>query len=108
MTTKGTFYVQNNSKYPVTGSVTYHERAESRIEFVDLLPNCKTDEKGFTSGAATKDTWYYDYSQNSKVRIGKKDCAFYEKDQGKPVEIIIDDNYFKVVPDKSGSCSKKV
>ncbi|MCM5509776.1 hypothetical protein [Vibrio sp. SCSIO 43169] len=107
MTTKGKFYVRNESKYPITGSVTYHEKGESRIEFIDLLPKSKTDEKGFTSGAATKDTWYYDYSQNSKAHIGSKDCAFYAKDQVGPVEIIIGDDYLKVVPAKSGSCVKE-
>ncbi len=106
MSTKGEFYVKNESKYPITGSVTYHDRAKCRITFNNLAPGERTESKSFSSGAGTKDTWYYDYIQDNKIRRGSKDCAFYVKDQSGPVVITIGDDYIKVSPNQSGSCVK--
>lgn len=106
MSTKGEFYVINKSKYPISGNVTYHDRAKCRITFNNLAPGESTESKSFSSGAGTKDTWYYDYIQDNKIRRGSKDCAFYDKDQSGPVVISIGDDYFKVTPNESGSCVK--
>ncbi len=106
MSTKGKFYVINKSKYSITGTVTYHDRTNCRIIFNNLKPGEKTETKDFSSGAGTKDSWYYDYIQNEKIRRGSKDCAFYAKDQSGDVIISIGDNFFKVTPNESGSCVK--
>ncbi|MGF1683463.1 hypothetical protein [Photobacterium minamisatsumaniensis] len=106
MSTEGKFYVENSSNVSITGSVTYHDRPESRINFTNLKPGESTPKKSFSSGAGTKDSWYYDYSQGNNIRKGDKDCAFYDKDQAGPVVISIGDNSFKVSPDISGSCVK--
>jgi hypothetical protein len=106
MGTEGKFFVKNDSKKSVSGNVNYHKRAESLIEFKDLKPGDSTDSVKFHSGAGTKDTWYYDYSQGEDLRLGDKECAFYSKDQSGDVEITIGDNYFKVTPHQSGSCIK--
>ena len=106
MTTKGSFYVKNNSNDKITGYVRFKDSPEMEVRF-DLNTGEQSESASFESGAATHDSWYYSFKKAGETYTGNKSCAFYAKDENKgPVAVEIFNDNLKISPPLSGSCEK--
>ncbi|MFH4528526.1 hypothetical protein [Vibrio diabolicus] len=69
MTTKGAFYVKNNSSDKITGYVRPKDSPEVEVRF-DLNTGEQSESASFESGAATHDSWYYSFKKAGETYTG--------------------------------------
>ena len=89
MATAGTFTVYNATKEPISGFFSHKNNADEAIHVVDLASDTESPAVEFQSGAGTHDSWYWHSLSVGGIGDYKSctGCAFYDKDDGKQVQI---------------------